>query len=256
MFKSLNSVITIILFFNFLSPLKAENEKHWELVFADDFTTDWRENWFLDGEQAELTNTENGLLFRAGTTPASDSAHSVLWTKQIFDGNLRIEFDFIKRDTATKFVNIIYLFAVGSDSGVYRKDISLWNDLRRIPAMKIYFNHIHTFHISFAAYENDNNDTVKDYIRARIYRPESGKGLEGTEILPEYMQTGLFVNDKKYHFCITRIDNEVVMAIEGEGKKLETKWLLPPKNNLTSGRIGLRLMGGRVSEFSDFNIFK
>jgi hypothetical protein len=247
--------VFFVVFISFGNCLQAENKKQWKLIFSDNFKTSWQQNWFLDGEQAKLENTGNALLFCAGTMPASDLAHSVLWTKKSFEGDLQIEFDFVKRDTATKFVNIIYLFAEGSDSGAYRRDIWLWKDLRRIPAMKIYFNHIRAFHISFAAYENDNSDPLKDYIRARLYRPESGKGLEGTEILPEYLQTGLFIKDEKYHIRITRIAGKISMLVTGENKKTETEWILPSGDNPVSGRIGLRVMGGRISEFANFKVF-
>jgi hypothetical protein len=237
------------------SPLFAFSQSEGKVIFFDNFSGDWRQKWFLDGEQAELQNTPNGLIFSAGATPASDAAHSVLWTKRNFADDLQIEFDFVKRDTLTKFVNIVYLFACGSGAGEYKKDIFLWKDLRRIPAMSLYYNHINAFHISFAAYENDNSDTTKDYIRARLYRPESGKGLAGTEILPEHLQTGLFVKDVKYHFTIKRIGAEILLTVSGGGKTLTVKWILPDDNKLTSGRIGLRVMGGRVSEFGEFKVF-
>ncbi|MDR1763211.1 MAG: hypothetical protein LBR64_04560, partial [Dysgonamonadaceae bacterium] len=115
---------------------------------------------------------------------------------------------------------------------------------------------INTFHISFAAFENDNSDPEKDYIRARLYRPESGKGLEGTEILPENLNTGLFLKDVRYHFTITRIGTEISLTIAGGGKTLKTGWKLPENRQLSSGRIGLRLMGGRISEFSNFKVVK
>ncbi|MDR2474248.1 MAG: hypothetical protein LBD45_00170 [Bacteroidales bacterium] len=240
---------------------KDENEKlfhqaeskPWKLLFEDNMQGDWRKNWFLDGEKAELKNTTNGLIFRAGTTPANDASHSVLWTKKTFTGDLRVEFDFVKRDTATKFVNILYLFAEGSGVGAYKKDLFAWKDLRKIPAMKIYYEHINALHISFAAYENDNSDLSQDYVRARRYLPERGKGLEKTELLPDYSQTGLFLTNTKYHITLIRSHNDIFMKVQGAGKEKLFTWKMNA-GNLSSGRTGLRIMGGRVSEFSNFNI--
>ncbi|MEG1686196.1 MAG: hypothetical protein RR319_09695, partial [Bacteroides sp.] len=71
-----------------------------------------------------------------------DADHTVLWTKQSFDGSLRIEYDYTRLDTINKFVTILYLFAEGSGIGSYSQDISTWDTLRRIPAMNEYFDHM------------------------------------------------------------------------------------------------------------------
>jgi hypothetical protein len=226
----------------------------WKTVFEDDFTNSWQKNWMLDGKKAMLKNGKNGLLFKAGSTPASDADHAVLWTKQSFEGNLRIEFDFVRKDTATKFVNILYLFAEGSGVGVYNKDISTWNELRAIPAMKTYFDHMSAYHISFAAFENNNTIATEDYIRARRYRPETGKGLEGTALKPEYGRTGFFKLGIKHHITIIKSGKTIYMQVENKHQKALYHWPLTDSDDLHSGRIGLRLMGSRISEFSNFKV--
>ena len=234
----------------------AEAEKlKWKLNFSDNMKNDWQKNWFLDGEKARLTNSKNGLLFRAGSKPASDADHSVLWTKKSFSGDIKIEFDFVRRDSATRFVNIIYLFAEGSGVGSFDKDIALWKDLRKIPAMKIYFNHINAYHISFAAFENDNNNPAEDYVRARRYLPETGKGLSGTDLLPDNFRTGMFKPAIKYRVSIIRRNNEIMLKVTGDGKIFVCSWDTCDFPNLNDGRIGLRLMGSRISEFSDFRVY-
>jgi hypothetical protein len=178
-----------------------------------------------------------------------------LWTNRSFSGDLCIEFDFVKRDTATKFVNILYLYAEGSGVGDYKKDISQWNDLRKIPAMKTYYDNMNALHISFAAYENDNIHPFQDYIRARRYLPEHKKGLEGTELKPDYTQTALFQKDRKYHITVIRHGKEVLMKIENSRQNYLCHWQLADEKDLSSGRIGLRLMGSRISEFGNFKVY-
>ncbi|MFM2292343.1 MAG: hypothetical protein RIS29_2156 [Bacteroidota bacterium] len=235
--------------------LKAD-AANWETVFEDDFKTDWKKNWLADGEKADIKNIPTGLLYKAGEVPASDADHSVLWTRQSFEGDIRVEFDFQKKDDATKFVNILYLFAEGSGVGEYSTDISQWTNLRKIPAMKTYFEHMKAYHISFAAFENDNSNPAEDYIRARCYLPERGKGLAGTEIKPDYFRTGLFQKNTIYHLCIIRRGNNLLMQVKGDGKELYTRWNTADFPPLKSGRIGLRLMGSRVSEFRNFTVYK
>jgi len=229
--------------------------QHWKPVFTDNFQKNWNNNWFLDGQKAELKNTKNGLIFKAGATPASDADHAVLWTKQSFEGDLRIEFDFTKKDTANKFVNIIYLFAEGSGVGEYDKDISKWNDLRTIPAMNLYYEHMDAYHISFAAFENYNKDKNADYIRLRRYLPERGKGLICTDLEPEYLKTGLFKTGVPHHITIIRKGFDIYMKIKNAEKEKLCHFKTNSLPTIHEGRIGLRLMGSRVSEFSNFKVF-
>ena len=228
----------------------------WKQTFSDDFQKSWSTNWILDGEKAKLKNTKNGLLFKAGPIPASDADHAVLWTKQSFKGDLRIEFDFIRMDTATKFVNIIYLDAEGSGVGVYNKDISKWGSLRTVPAMKTYFEHMNAYHISFAAFENDNSNPAEDYIRARQYLPERGKGLSETELKPDYLRTGLFKTGMLNHITIIKTGEDIYMKIKNSEKEQICHWKTNNFPALNLGRIGIRLMGSRVSEFGNFKVFE
>jgi len=227
----------------------------WKEIFADNFKKPWTNNWFVDGQKAKFKNTKAGLLFKAGTTSASDADHAVLWSKQCFQGDVRIEFNFTRKDTATRFVNILYMFAEGSGVGAYDKDIAKWSDLRQIPAMKTYFEHINAYHISFAAFENDNINPAEDYIRARRYLPELGKGLNGTELKPGYFRTGLFRTGVSHHITIIRGGNDLFMKIKNSEKERIYHWKTNEFPALNAGRIGLRLMGSRMSEFGNFKVY-
>lgn len=54
-------------------------------------------------------------------------------------------------------MNILYVLAAGKYQGAYNKDIANWASLRTVPAMKAYFNNMHTYHLSYAAYDLNNN---------------------------------------------------------------------------------------------------
>ncbi|NDP21082.1 MAG: hypothetical protein GZ091_08385 [Paludibacter sp.] len=226
-----------------------------EMIFSDSFTDDWSNQWLLDGEKAFVESGNGSLKFLAGNIPQHDADHAVLWTKKIFSGNIRIEFDYIRIDSVPRFVNIIYLFASGSGSGVYKQDISVWKELRKIPAMKMYFEHMNAYHISFAAYDIDNTDPENDYIRARRYLPERGKGLAGTDLMPDYLKTGLFKPNVKHHITIIRKDKTIWMKISANSTEKIFKWDTEMQPPISSGRIGLRLMGSRASIISNFNVF-
>lgn len=225
-------------------------------LLHDDFSKGWRNNWMLDGDRATLKTSSRGLSLQAGPTPASDADHTVLWTKESFEGNLRIEFEFTRNDSATKYVNILYLFAEGSGEAPYHKDIAQWNHLRTTPAMRTYFNHMNLYHISFAAFENDNFDPQADYIRARRYMPEMKQGLTGTELLPEYEITGLFQPGVKHKVTVVRYNDDLYMEVSNANKSKRFHWKTDTFPKLESGRIGLRLMGSRASTFHQFRVSK
>ena len=225
-----------------------------KVLFADDFKSSWQKKWFLDGKLAILKNTSEGLMFKAGNVNTVDSGHSVLWTWQKMKGNIRIDFDFVKLDTETRFVNIVYLFANGSGHDKYDTDIQKWQELRTIPAMRWYFDHMNAYHISFAAYENDNIYENNDYIRARRYMPETKNGLKNTEILPEYARTGFFRTGNQCHITIIRYNEDIWMRVSDANHSEIYKWNTSSFPYIHEGRIGLRVMAGRASLFSDFRI--
>lgn len=260
---SLNAIILPELIGNLIDELHPTNDaflfqsienQHWKILMHDSFK-DLNKYWFLDGQKASLSTSNDKLLFKAGSEPASDADHSVLWTKSIFKGSLKIEFDFTRKDSATKYVNIIYLMANGSNINGYDKDIYNWNEKRKIPAMRIYFEHMDAYHISFAAFENDNSNPLADYVKARRYLPERSAGLEGTNLKPDYYQTGLFIPNQKYHITIIKSDNQLFMQAKNKSIKQLFHWDTSNFPSLNAGRIGLRLMGSRASEFDNFKVY-
>ncbi|MDD7985321.1 DUF1961 family protein [Lentisphaera marina] len=226
--------------------------QNWKEVFNDPCTENWQEKWFLDGKIAAVTNRANGMQLAAGPQFLNDDHHMVLWTKEEFTGDLKIEFDYTRTDFATRCVNIIYIQATGSGKAPYSKDISEWNNLRTTPAMKMYFNHMNTYHISFAAF-NNTDDLNEDYIRARRYIPNS-EGLENTDLEPDYFNTGLFKPGEKHHFTIIKKDQQLFMKISNNHQTAYFHWNNTEAPGIESGRIGLRHMFTRSAIYKDFKI--
>ena len=226
----------------------------WKQTFFDAGTSDWSEKWLLDGLKSRVLNSPQGMEFYAGSVPAEDSSHSVLWTRKSFSGNVKIEYEYTRLDAATKYVTILYIQATGSGQGNFSGEIFNWSEMRRIPAMRMYFNHMNTYHISYAAYGNANADEQHDYIRARRYMPESGNGLKGTDLEPDYFDTGLFQPGVKHQITVIKYGNDLYMEINGPNKKMLCHWKnssLPPIEN---GRIGLRHMASRNARYKNFRV--
>jgi hypothetical protein len=230
---------------------EADN-RAWQEVFFDSCTGDWTEKWFLDGEIAAASSGREGMRLTAGPQFGNNAHHMVLWIKDVFEGDLKIEYEYTRLDFEKRCVNILYVQATGSGQGPYKTDIAEWNELRRIPAMGMYFNHMDTYHISYAAYPNEEDES-DDYVRARRYMPEK-QGLEGTDLAPDYFRSGLFKPGVPHRFTVIKRINNLMMRVSNDEKTSYFHWhndKLPP---IEAGRIGLRHMFTRSARYKNFRV--
>ena len=229
-----------------------QHEKPKAELFLDPCNGDWRKNWMLDGDDASVVNTPDGMVFKT-----SETHHAVLWTREEFTGDLRIEYDFTRLDSYfSTGVNILYIQARGMGVAPYVEDIARWSHLRRDPRMDLYFNFMKTLHISYAAYYPDGR-FEDDYIRARRYLPKGDvpNGLDGTAVMPDdYAHTGLFAPGETSHITVEKNDRTLSFEVKTAEREERYVWDLTPFPPLQTGRIGLRLMANRESRFADFRI--
>lgn len=227
-----------------------------EVLFEDTGTDDWTQKWFLDGTKATLENTEKGLFFEAGPDWANDSSHAVLWTKESFEGNILIEFDYTRTEDETRGVHILYFHATGTGDEEYPEDVYDWKEKRNIPTMSTYFRNMNAYHLSYAAFRS-NDDGVYDYVRLRQY--EALYRLGGTEILPDNFRTGLFKKGMTYHFEVSKFNDTIQMYVENKAIPSERalySWVLSAKPQLEHGRIAIRHMYTRSAIYKDFKVWK
>jgi len=225
------------------------SEGKWQEVFSDPGTGDWTAKWFLDGEIGSVTTGKDGMQLTAGPRWKNDAHHMVLWTKDPFEGDLKIEYEYTRLDFETRGVNILYIEATGSGEAPYTKDITKWNELRREPAMRTYFNHMNTYHISYAA----EPGTPGEYIRARRYMPD-GTGLEGTDLEPDYYPKGLFAPGVGHKITVIKTDRDLFMRIENPEQVYFCHMTNPNLPIITEGRIGLRHMFTRSARYKNIRI--
>jgi hypothetical protein len=214
----------------------------WCETFHDPCTEDWHARWFLDGKKGVVSTSEEGMRIDA------TGGFAVLWTHESFAGDLRIEYDFQRLDTHDSGVNILYIQATGDGQGHCEEDISAWSDRRRMAAMRDYFQNMHTYHLSYAAFP-------KDYIRGRRYLPERNDGLRGTKLQGEVFETEMFNDGTWMHITIVKRSKEIYARFSRPEKTLQHRFVNIDKPGIEKGRIGLRLMPGRASRFRDFRIY-
>lgn len=258
----MNYFFSLFLYFNVLFLLaqgeksvfkKINKTKHWDLVFKDNCKKDWTQQWTLDGLVATVENSKKGMRFEAGSEYKNDAHHAVLWTKESFSDDIKIEYDFTRIDSATKAVNILYIQATGDEQGVYEKDISQWSELRKIPAMKTYFENMNTFHISYAAFGNEENSF--HYVRARRYPKPEDKPFKVTELEPSYDRQGFFKIGQKYHITAIKTKEQLFFKMESKDGVELFYWDISNIDPITEGRIGLRQMFTRSSIYKNFKIY-
>ena len=226
----------------------------WKTVFSDSGNDDWQKMWFLDGQRTSIINMEDGMLFSAGPIERDNACHAVLWTKQSFEGDLKIEYDFTKMDDIRKWVNIIYIQATGIEEDPFTKDIVEWSHLRTIPFMRTYYENMNLIHISYAAFPNNEAKDKVDYLRARRYPLLEGNRFSDIQVGESYDDSGMFVPGIKYHITIIKKDDLVYMKVAGDGKSSYFQWDFSDHPKITEGRIGLRHMWTRCSKYANFNV--
>ncbi|MCF8362660.1 MAG: DUF1961 family protein [Prolixibacteraceae bacterium] len=225
----------------------------WELKLEDDCTYDWTDSWTLDGLIATVENSDKGMHFSAGPEFKNDAHHAVMWTKESFTGNVKIEYDYTRTDSETSCVNILYIQATGDEEGPYKKDISNWRELREVPAMKTYFENMNALHISYAAFVNTADTAM--YVRARRYPKPDGEPFDVTKIPPSYDYQGYFKTGETYRITVIKTDHQLFFQMENNGESKLFTWDLSEIDPVNEGRIGLRHMYTRSAIYRNFRIY-
>ncbi len=231
------------------------------LLMEDSMTGNWQDQWFLDGNEATLRNSPDGLYFSAGNiTKAMDrkayhAHHAVLWTKDRFQGDLRISYEMTREDQSSYGTTLLYIQAQGIGEPPYAEDIRDWDELREIPAMSTYYNHMNLISLSFR-----ENLRCKRYPWLDKQHYDGPRGLippmveyQGEPILP----------GKSYRVLVEKraLSLSLTLTSIDEGRILiDHRWDLsriPDDLNpriLQEGRIGLRHMSTRQMTYRNFRV--
>lgn len=222
--------------------------------------SDWEDRWFLDGENATLEHGDGGLFFSGGpVTKPEDPVeyhahHAVLWTKQSFEGDLRISYDMTRVDTSDYGNTLLYVQAQGIGEGPWAKDIGEWSEKRTVPEMATYFTYMNLISLSF-------RDTLR--CKRYPYSDADGNRLRSRgEIRPRADYIGIIpgktyrvvVEKKAESFRIQLFDSQT-----GESY-VDNTWDLTDIDDsvepriVSEGRIGLRHMASKQFIYKDFKV--
>lgn len=233
------------------------------VLFEDSMTGDWEKNWFLDGATAIVTHEDDGLLFHSpssGVSPVDknkfrkkfDSHHAVLWTRQEFEGDIRISFELTRLEV--DWANLIYIHAQGIGTPPYTEDIYEWKELREVASMDKYFRYMNLMSLS-----------LRGEIRCRRYPWfDVSKDLKYDDNLVEPMvpheglpagKTYSVVIVKRKDTCTLRI-----REVDSDAFIIDYTWDLTDYSParqvpyVEKGRIGLRQMGGNKALYRNFKV--
>lgn len=246
----LNAIIITL----FATLCSCTQKSEWKQEFSFNGDSEWSESWFLEGERASITCDSDGMLFSAGPTVGDHADHAVLWTKQEFSGDVRVEYDYSRVDSLedSPTVNILYLQATGLGTENNPEDIYLSRDKRTVPFMKSYFLNMDLVHISYAA----SGEPRSNYVSARRYPTKIQKEFQkSTQVYPIYEDIFLFKPGEEYHIVAEKIGNRLTFTAEREGKIDRFEWSLDKFSPVDYGRVGIRHMYGRVSRYQNIKIF-
>ncbi len=123
--------------------------------------------------------------------------------------------------------------------------------------MRTYFNNMHAYHISYAAFPNVENSGGDDYIRLRRYNPHQ-KGLKGTDVPEDHVNTGLFTPLTTYHIQVVKYGNQIEMHIQNTQdpeENLTCEWEVSEFPPCDSGRVGFRHMYTRSARYQNIKVW-
>jgi hypothetical protein len=247
--------LTILLALLSCSAMAQPCDDDWEVVFSDRGAGDWQERWFVEGLKARVEYDEGSMVFTSGPVPMEQASHAVLWTKQSFKGDLRIEYDYTRLESMTEApsVNILYIQATGLGTSESPTDIYLSTEQREVPWMKSYFLNMNALHISYAT----TGPKRSHYVAARRYPvKDQGSFMQGTMVQPVYENIDLFKPGDTYHITALKEGNRLTFTAEHEGKTHSFEWDTSAFPPVTEGRIGLRHMWARSSRYQNFRVFE
>lgn len=237
------------------------------VLFEDDLQADWQDNWFLDGKLGTVKHWNNGLYLAGGPiTKSAEQAfgvekpteynahHIVLWTKQEFEGDIRISYEFNKQPSS-EMVNLLFIQAQGVGKAPYEKDIYAWRGLRDVPGMDKYFTHMDLMALSLREDIRCRRYPWKDPVQDTWY---DDRGLYEPILdysgMPEGTPLSLEVEKRTTSLRL------VIRELGNGSVVVEHTWDLAenPKDRdplyLKRGRIGLRLMGGHKILMRNFKV--
>jgi len=231
------------------------------VLFEDPMTGNWQDHWFLDGEKAVLEHRDGGLAFITEYTvnknvdrAGFDAQHAVLWTRQQFEGDIRITYTYTKLPGCS-WQKLIYVQARGIGEAPYVKDIHAWRNLRQVAKMNMYFNYMDLIGLS-----------LREEIRCKRYPwsdVERDIELEN-EFLPRGENRGMEIG-REYHVLVEKRKKSILLRItDAETGKdvVDHTWGLTDEKVLENrnprfidkGRIGIRQMGGHKILMRDFKV--
>jgi len=229
------------------------------VLFEDSMAGNWEENWFLDGKNVTLEHREGGLYFAAGTiTKKQDrekyhAHHAVLWTKQVFEGDLAISYEMTRVDASDYGNTLLYVQAQGIGTPPYEEDIHAWKELRKIPSMDKYFTYMSLISLSF-----------RENLRCKRYplRDAEGNPYDGALLEPMEDYVGIQPG-KSYLVEVEKKNPQFTLRLYDAGsRKLLKQCAWDTSENpagqmprlIEKGRIGLRQMSTKQFIYRNFKV--
>ena len=229
--------------------------EEWKLVFSDPGSGEWAQHWFLEGAKASVENSPDGMVLSAGPIPGEHASHTVLWTKDSFEGDLKIEYDYTRLDTMMHVtsVNILYVQATGLGTDESPRDILHSTEQREEPWMSSYYLNMNTLHISYST----TGPKRANYVSSRRYPAEDRASFgAGTQIHPIYEGVNLFEPGETYHITVLKEGNQLTFTASKDGQNHLFEWDTSAFPPIMEGRIGLRHMWARSSRYGNFDVYE
>jgi hypothetical protein len=247
-----------------MQQVKTDAEEAPKVLFEDPMAENWEDNWFLDGKRATLEHRDGGLAFLTDASnvdkrvdrAAFDAQHAVLWTRQEFEGDIRINYTYTKLP-GCGWQKLIYVQAqgIGEDDSFF-KDIYTWRSLRDVARMDYYFNYMDLVALSLRDQIRCKRYPWGDITRTDIELQSEFKPRAEHRGLPIGHELDVLVEKRKHSILLRITDAETGELAVDHAWDLTDETVMKNRGShfVEKGRIGIRLMGGHKILMRDFNV--
>ncbi len=237
-----------------LGPIPGSSQARWIPALVDGGTDRWADRWLLSGDPDRgitVTNGPEGMTLRAGdgTDPRKD--HAVLWTRAIFSGDVRIEYDYVVLDRYPTpigeggYCSAVLIHSRVASSAPLPADIGNWSSEQRNsdtsgPALNAVIDGLQL-----------NYAFVGDP-RGNPFRLRSNPGYR---LVGESAGVPVFEVGTEYHLVIEKVATTVSIAANPPtGLSVSHSFASPEIGQHLYGRIGLRNMNHREARYRNIRI--
>lgn len=214
--------------------------RSWTLAFDDPGSGGWSGKYDLHGPPCAQASNVGGIRLRSC---ASEDDSLILWTRQRFDGDMKVEYDYriLSNLSPTQEIASALLIGTGDGATGLPADFAAWT----VPFDQGRYQNTNTLWMNYA-YQNPASG---DPLRIRLRRNPGYNNLGDAP--PEFP----FNVGTTYHIVVEKVGSNFTVSVTGPSGTRSHTWSNSSIGGITGGYVGFRNMHFRETLISNVRIY-